>query len=194
MPRGRDGRWHNGGRCGDAVGYCHAFTHTDCSSRGRMARPCPACPPVACARRTGLGVQFSSEHRGAHIAIVERVAALTGLAVGAAENMARCVSSKLQALHPPLAPPWGPQGKWWARQFDARCPCSGAPGRMPDRECVSSCCLPNTCSAMKTHHHRGWLLSAPAAGASWRMLPQSIFWNRRLCMTQTVGKQDHPPN
>ena len=66
---------------------------------------------------------------------------------------------------------------------------------MSCRECVlSSCCLPNTCSAMKTHHHWGWLLSAPAAGASWRMLPQRGFWNRRLNtdMTQTVSRQDHP--
>jgi len=33
-------------------------------------------------RDTTSGVHVSSEHRGAHIAIVERVAALAGLAVG----------------------------------------------------------------------------------------------------------------
>ena len=47
-----------------------------------MVRPCPACPPVACARRTGLGSACQLEYRGADIAIVERVAALAGLAVG----------------------------------------------------------------------------------------------------------------
>jgi len=44
--------------------------------------PCPACPPVACARPLASGVHVNSEHRGTHIAIVERVPALAGRTSG----------------------------------------------------------------------------------------------------------------
>ena len=45
---------------------------------GRVPHALPSPVPDALAS----GVHVSSEHRGAHIAIVERVAALAGLAVG----------------------------------------------------------------------------------------------------------------
>jgi len=84
----------------------------------------------------------------------------------AAENTARCVSSTLRALPPPLAPLWDPLGTWWARRFGRRCcTCfsSGAPGCMLGKERVlSSCCLTDSCSTMHTRHHQGDSRCPPA--------------------------------